>query len=109
QIVHNEEVCGEVAKKGTPNDFAVLADHTARKASALYDLKDTVEQQLEDNDMYSLLKELELPLAQILAEMEHTGVLVDTERLKDMGNDLKKRIEDIETEVHSLAGEKFNV
>src|SRR5699024_6116335 len=61
------------------------------------------------NDMSSLFKELELPLAQILAEIEHTGVLVDTERLKDMGNDLKKRIEDIESEVHSLAGEKFNV
>ncbi|HLR23310.1 MAG TPA: DNA polymerase I [Pseudogracilibacillus sp.] len=109
QIYHNEEVYGKGAKRAIPNDFAVLADHTARKTSALYNLKDTFEQQLADNDMSSLFKELELPLAQILAEIEHTGVLVDTERLKDMGNDLKKRIEDIESEVHSLAGEKFNV
>src|SRR5699024_1051369 len=104
----NEEVYGKGAKRAIPNDFAVLADHTARKTSALYNLKDTFEQQLADNDMSSLFKELELPLAQILAEIEHTGVLVDTERLIDMGNDLKKRIEDIEAEFHSLAGEKFN-
>jgi len=109
QIYHNEEVYGKGAKKAIPNDFAVLADHTARKASALYDLKATFEQQLADNDMSSLFKELELPLAQILAEIEHAGVLVDTERLKNMGKDLKKRIEDIESEVHSLAGENFNV
>ena len=109
QIYHNEEVYGKGAKKAIPNDFAVLADHTARKASALYGLKATFEQQLADNDMSSLFKELELPLAQILAEIEHAGVLVDTERLKNMGKDLKKRIEDIESEVHSLAGENFNV
>src|SRR5699024_11474253 len=69
QIYHNEEVYGKGAKKAIPNDFAVLADHTARKASALYDLKATFEQQLEDNDMSSLFKEIELLLAQILAEM----------------------------------------
>src|SRR5699024_6542400 len=109
QIYHNEEVYGKGAKKAIPNDFAVLADHTARKASALYDLKATFEQQLSDTDMSRLFKELELALAQILAEIEDAGVLVDTERLKNMGKYLKKRIEDIESEVHSLAGENFNV
>src|SRR5699024_12587898 len=93
---HNEEEYGKGAKSAIPNDFAVLADHTARKTSALYNLKHTFEQQLADTDMSSLFKELELPLEQILVEREHTGVLVDTESLKDMGNDLKKHIEDIE-------------
>src|SRR5699024_1025646 len=120
QIYHNEEVYGKGAKRAIPNELAVLADHTARKTSALYNLKDipkdyavlkknkerktsvlynlkdTFKQQLADNDMSRLIKELELTLAQILAEIEQTGVLVDTERIKDMGNDLKKRIEDIE-------------
>src|SRR5699024_12717691 len=36
QIYHNEEVYGKGAKRAIPNDFAVLADHTARKTSALY-------------------------------------------------------------------------
>lgn len=109
QVFNNEEVYGKGAKQAIPEDFSVLADHTARKAKALYSLEDTFDQQLADNDMSTLFNELELPLTQILAEMEHAGVLVDTERLKEMGKNLKSRLQDIEAEIHALAGETFNV
>src|SRR5699024_2675331 len=55
------------------------------------------------------LKELEMPLALILGEMEYTGVLVDVERIREMGDDLKQRLSDLEREIYNLAGEEFNL
>src|SRR5699024_10541706 len=55
------------------------------------------------------LKELEMPLALILGDMEHTGVLVDKSKLEEMGTDLKQRLNDLEKEIHDLAGETFNL
>lgn len=68
-----------------------------------------MEKELEENEQAKLLKELEMPLALILAEMEHQGVLVDVERLKEMGDDLKERLSNLEKEVYELAGKEFNL
>lgn len=68
-----------------------------------------MEEELREHELYSLLKELEMPLALILAEMEHTGVLVDVARLEEMGTELKQRLAEVEQEIYELAGEKFNI
>src|SRR5699024_5434357 len=65
--------------------------------------------ELEENEQYKLLKELEMPLAQILGEMEHTGVKLDVDHLNEMERELKERLDRIEAEIHELAGEKFNL
>ncbi|MFD2761815.1 DNA polymerase I [Lentibacillus juripiscarius] len=107
-ILYDEEVYGKGAKMAVP-DQAALSEHIARKTSLLFRLKEEMEEKLKANEQYELLKELELPLALILGEMEHTGVLVDTERLKEMDKDLKQRLHDLESEIHELAGETFNL
>src|SRR5699024_1490702 len=62
-----------------------------------------------ENEQYELLKELEMPLALILGEMEYTGIKIDTAHLDHMGTQLKKRLEEIEEDVYRLAGETFNL
>jgi DNA polymerase-1 len=104
----DEEVYGRGAKMKLP-DENTLAEHVVRKASALYVLQSKMEEQLKVNEQYELLKELEMPLALILGVMEHTGVLVDKEKLEEMGTDLKQRLSDLEREVHEHAGETFNL
>src|SRR5699024_1364423 len=104
----DEEVYGKGAKLQLP-DQSVLSEHVVRKTHALHTLKKTMEEKLQANEQYALLKELEMPLALILADMEHTGVHVDMQRLKDMGNDLENRLHELEKEIHELAGETFNL
>ncbi|WP_404453836.1 DNA polymerase I [Oceanobacillus kapialis] len=109
QVVHfDEEVYGKGAKQKVPEQ-SILAEHVVRKAKALFDLKDTMNQQLIDNEQKELCTELEMPLALILGEMEHYGVEVDIDRLEEMGVDLKGRLAELEKEVHELAGETFNL
>lgn len=107
-VLSDEEVYGKGAKMHIPED-TVFHEHVARKAQVLYELEEPFAEKLKENEQYDLLQELELPLALILGEMEHTGVLVDTERLKEMGDTLKARLDEIEKDVYELAGESFNL
>ncbi|WP_028783426.1 DNA polymerase I [Thalassobacillus devorans] len=107
-VQYDEEVYGRGAKIKRPDD-ELLAEHMARKADLLYKLKDKVEEQLKENNQLELYKELEMPLALILGKMEHLGVQVDVDRLKQMGEELQGRLKEIEEQVYELAGEKFNL
>ncbi|WP_217586942.1 DNA polymerase I [Lentibacillus saliphilus] len=107
-IRYDEEVYGKGAKLKRPEN-EVLSEHIVRKADALYRLEVNMTDALNENNQYELLKELEMPLALILGEMEHTGVYVDIERLNNMGEDLKQRLEDLANDIYDLAGESFNL
>ncbi|GAA4079432.1 DNA polymerase I [Amphibacillus indicireducens] len=107
-LLFDEEVYGKGAKIKVPEQLE-LADHLVRKAKALFQLKADAEAKLQENEQEQLFKELELPLAKILADMESTGVNVDQKQLEAMQVELKERLATIEAEIHDLAGEPFNI
>lgn len=86
-VKSDEEVYGKGAKRAVP-ELKVVAEHVARKVHVLYDVKQTFVEELKKNEQYELFTELELPLARVLADMEVKGVKVDTERLRNMGEEL---------------------
>ncbi|WP_205703300.1 DNA polymerase I [Jeotgalibacillus sp. S-D1] len=107
-VQSDESLYGKGAKKSVPED-EVLGEHIARKAAAIGKIKDRCVNELEKNEQYDLFEDLELPLAEVLAEMERKGVLVDVNRLKEMGEELKSKLAHIEADIHRLAGETFNI
>jgi len=107
-VLFDEEVYGKGAKLSLPEQ-SVLAEHVVRKTKLLFELKEEMKNKLKANEQYDLLKELEMPLALILGEMEHRGVQVNVERLEEMGTELKQRLAAIEAEIFELAGEEFNI
>lgn len=108
QVQADEAVYGKGAKQKVPAQD-VLADHLMRKALALEGLKEDYIQELKNNEQLSLFEELEMPLSLVLAEMEATGIKVDIDRLKEMGDNLSSQLETIEEKIFELAGEKFNI
>lgn len=78
-------------------------------AEALVRLKPELEKQLGEMNMLSLLTDVEVPLCRVLAEMEHTGVLVDKAALQSYGQSLGEEIAALESEIYVLAGEEFNI
>src|SRR5690625_46269 len=107
-VLFDEEVYGKGAKLSLPEQ-SVLAEHVVRKTKLLFELKNDIETELQNNEQYELLTELEMPLALILGEMEHLGVKVNVDRLEEMRIELKQRLDDIEREIFELAGEEFNI
>ncbi|MFD1737129.1 DNA polymerase I [Bacillus salitolerans] len=104
----DEAVYGKGAKRKVPEE-QVLAEHVVRKAVALRELQDTFSKELQENHQYELFEKLELPLSFILANMEATGVTVDKNRLLEMQEDLTRRLEELEKEIYTHAGEEFNI
>ncbi|TKC15766.1 DNA polymerase I [Robertmurraya kyonggiensis] len=99
---------GKGAKRRIPEEEA-LAEHLARKSIVLFDLKQLLEDKLNENEQYELFYELEMPLSLILADMESTGVKVDLDRLRKMGHDINEQLVQIEKRIYELAGEAFNI
>lgn len=107
-VQYDEAVYGKGAKQKVPA-FEALAEHVARKVAIIDQLQDELVAGLQENNQYELYTELEMPLAPILAQMEHTGIRVDVDTLKKMGQDLDERLKTIEQDVIADAGEEFNV
>jgi len=66
-------------------------------------------EKLEQTGMKRLFDEIEMPLVFTLYDMEQAGMLVNAKELKDYGEALVGRIEELEQQVHKAAGEKFNI
>jgi len=64
---------------------------------------------LEDRGLVPLFREIEIPLAPVLGEMERAGVKVDVTLLRSMGEQLAERIRELEQDVYDRVGETFNL
>ncbi|MCU9614178.1 DNA polymerase I [Caldibacillus lycopersici] len=107
-ISSDEAVYGKGAKRSERTDEE-RAEHVVRKGICIYQLKETLVEELQKNEQYELFTDLEMPLSIILAEMESTGVQLDIGRLHAMGEEIKGKLETIEEEIYRLAGETFNI
>jgi len=101
-------------KRGTTLDFDEITIEEASQfvgASAVFvhHLRERLEPRLAEEGLDKLLREVELPLAALLARMEERGVLVDTAHLATLGRECEREIQRLEGEAHAIAGKPFNV
>lgn len=107
-VLYDEEVYGKGAKKAIP-DTTNLANHLIRQAKAIYELKDEAINKLNEANQYDLYKNVELPVTNILVNMECQGAKVDTKFLKELENDFSEQITVLEKEIYLQAGVEFNI
>ncbi|HWQ51097.1 MAG TPA: DNA polymerase I [Terriglobales bacterium] len=87
---------------------AYLGRELVSPAADLFELRPLMEARLEADGLTVLLKEVELPLSAVLADMERVGFLVDAAALKEFGQELHRRAAGIEDKIRALAGD-FNI
>jgi DNA polymerase I len=80
-----------------------------RNVEAVRQLVANLHDELEFREELDLFLTYELPLVPVLARMEHAGIGVDRAYLEEMGADLREKIAAVESTIHDLAGEPFNV
>lgn len=76
---------------------------------AIWYLKQATEEKLHELEMDKLYYEIELPLCEVLADMEHAGFLVDKQALADFGESLNEGINNLSDSIWELAGCEFNI
>lgn len=59
--------------------------------------------------MLKVLRDIEIPLSEVLASMEHEGIALDSEALAKFGEEILPKIAELEDKVHDIAGHKFNI
>ena len=79
------------------------------EAYTAYACVPVLEKKLEENGMFRLFNEIEMPLVFTLYDMEQAGVKVEGEELKRYGEELGARIIELEKEIYEMAGEEFNI
>ena len=83
--------------------------YACEDADVTLKLKKVLEKELKQNDAEALFRDIEMPLVPVLAYMERNGVRIDTEALKETSRHFTARMNQIEEEVHRLAGVEFNI
>ena len=90
-------------------DESIIAKTTIEKARFIWETKDYLNKKIKEEEIEYLFNEIEMPLATVLADMEFTGVKLDINVLKEMGENIKIKIEEITKEIHEIAGIEFNI
>jgi len=80
-----------------------------REAVAVRAVAPVVEERLRNQGIWELATSLEFPLVEVLARMEHNGILVDRDYLEKLNADFGQKMATLERTVQELAGEEFNV
>ncbi|MFN8699384.1 MAG: DNA polymerase I [Flavobacteriales bacterium] len=107
-----EELIGKKGKsQGTMADLSPeqILDYAAEDADVTYQLYERFAPELEKAGLTPLFRSVEVPLIEVLAQMEWDGVRVDEAFLKEYSAQLKEEIDLIEKDIHELAGERFNI
>ncbi|QID16649.1 DNA polymerase I [Nitrogeniibacter mangrovi] len=105
-------ICGKGAKQIGFNEVALeqASEYAAEDADITLRLQQCFEKQLaREERLRALYKEVELPAMAVLFEMERNGVLIDDFLLAQHSQELGRRMAELETEAHKLAGQPFNL
>jgi len=112
QTVHIDELIGPRGKgQRSMRDLKPeeVYEYACEDADITLQLKNKLEPELKKYDCEKLFYEIEMPLMPVLAEMEMTGVCLDTQSLSQTSKELTDRMNDIEKRIYELAGQSFNI
>jgi DNA polymerase-1 len=106
-----DELCGK-GKAEIPFDACPVEaarDYACDEANAAFQLRAVFEPQLEAYGLTSLMREIELPLLHVLADMEWTGVSIDLPWFASLKERFKRERERVEKDIYAEAGGEFNI
>src|SRR5262245_13100971 len=81
----------------------------AAEARLVWEIARVQREDMKTQRIEPLMDEVEMPLIEVLADMEQTGVKLDEKRLADIGEGFEQRIETLQAEIFELAGHEFTI
>ncbi len=112
QTIHIDQLIGPRGKgQRSMRDLLPqeVYEYAAEDADVTLRLKNVLEQKLKEVDGERLFYDIEMPLVPVLAEMELTGVCLDTAALAETGKNFNRRLAEYEQKIYAEAGETFNI
>jgi len=107
-----EKLREQYAQKSSHQQLAKMLNepvYAVWAVTAIHEIYPALQQELVKNELEKLYYEIELPLVEVLANIENHGIQVDINYLKEMSDELGTKIEFLLVEIYQSAGEEFNV
>jgi len=110
-MISYEDVAGKGKNQVSFAEVAVKAatEYACEDAEIAWRLAPVLRRKLAESALEELCDSLERPLIEVLASMEHKGVLVDASKLEELARELDKRMDQRAARIYELAGEDFNI
>ena len=98
-------------KQGNMKDVPIhqVVEYAGEDADITFQLKGLLAPMIQENHLAKLNETVEIPLVNVLAEVEYNGVKIDTEVLAIMSEELAEESIKAQKEIYELAGEEFNI
>lgn len=111
RTIHIEELIGTGRNQKNMRDLppADICDYACEDADVTLRLYPLLREKMVESDVTSVFSQIEMPLLPVLARMEQNGVRLDTETLRQTGDDFRARLHALEEEVYTLAGHEFTI
>ena len=90
-------------------DIQKIVDYAAEDADITLQLKDAFAPRLEKDSLHKLFDQVEMPLVQVLTDLELEGVMLDTNALAELSATLEIDMRQVQQEIFDIAGETFNI
>ena len=86
-----------------------VSEAAGEAADLIVRLRDVMERGLRTREVDRLYRDVDLPLAAVLARMERVGVAIDAAALRALSVSFRERLEGLTGDIHRLAGTEFNI
>ena len=86
-----------------------ISDKCSMYANVIYNVYKETLKKLEETSQLDLFNNIEMPLVEVLADMQYNGIYADKDELTEFGKKLKNEIEKLTSKIYKLAGEEFNI
>jgi DNA polymerase-1 len=110
--IHYEDIAGKGAKQKTFDliDLEQASDYAAEDADITMQLHQVLSAGLQQEaKLKQVYTDIEMPLVDVLLDVEQNGVLIDREMLQKQGREIDQKLSQIEQTIYQQAGEVFNL
>ena len=109
--ISTESLIGKGAKQISMAqvDIAQLAEYACEDADVAYQLHQKLDPKIKNENLEHVYRDIEIPLIEVLGDMERNGIMLDVEHLKKQSKELSKKVQTLEKKIYELAGRNFNI
>ena len=107
EIKKYDEIFGKIKPQET--EIEKYGAYLCERAGIIKEFYISQKEELTEKNLLPVLKEIEIPLIEVLNAMEEEGIMINPEYFKEFGEELEKRVEILEKEIYTIAGGSFNL
>lgn len=96
-------------EKPEETNIKKYGEFLCERAEAVRELYSSLNEQLEEKNLIPVLKEIEMPLIEVLNAMEEEGIMIDPDYFHKFGIEVGEKVDILENKIYEIAGGKFNL